>query len=184
MAGPLNTMSRSSGVSSLNGTLVRTPIAPHTCFIRSHMSEPHGSTAPSSILFDSSGTRAARFTSRTMPVPEQVGQAPAELKASDSAPGAWNSLPQPAQVMGSPAATFSVDSLRAPQCGHTCEATRENRSRRLLSSSVIVPNVERMPGTVGRWCRASAAGTCSTSSTWARLAWVRRRRVYVDSASK
>ena len=86
--------------------------------------------------------------------------------------------------MGSPAATFSVGSLRAPQCGHTCEATRENRSRRLLSSSVIVPNVERIPGTVGRWCRASAAGTCSTSSTWARLAWVRRRRVYVDSASK
>ena len=87
-AGPLKTMSRSLGVRSLNGTSVRTPIAPATCFIRSHINEPHGSTAPSSMLFDSSGTSAARFTLRTMPVPAQSGHAPAELKAKDSAPGA------------------------------------------------------------------------------------------------
>ncbi len=54
-AGPWKTMSRSSGVSSQNGTSVRTPIAPHTCFMRSHMSVPHGSTAPSSMVMDSSG---------------------------------------------------------------------------------------------------------------------------------
>ena len=51
------------------------------------MSEPHGATAPSSMVFDSSGTSEARFTSRMTPVPEQVGHAPAELKARDSAPG-------------------------------------------------------------------------------------------------
>ena len=34
----------------------------------------------------------------------------------------------------------------------------------------------RTPGTAGRWCSARAAGTCSTSSTSARPACVRRRR--------
>ena len=38
-------------------------------------------------------------------------------------------------------------------------------SRRLFKSSVPVPKVLRMPGTPGRWCSASAAGTYSTSST-------------------
>ena len=46
-----------------------------------------------------------------------------------------------------------------------------------LSNSVDVPNVERTPGTPGRWCSASEAGTWSTSSTSARAACVMRRRV-------
>jgi len=50
-------------------------------------------------------------------------------------------------------------------------------SRRLFSNSVPVPKVLRMPGTPGRWCSASAAGTYSTSSTEAFEAWVIRRRV-------
>ncbi|MEO2314013.1 hypothetical protein ABG874_02655 [Bifidobacterium pseudocatenulatum] len=52
--------------------------------------------------------------------------------------------------MGSSAATFIVGALRAPQCSQTCEAQRENNRRRPLSNSVIVPNVERTPGTEGR----------------------------------
>ena len=47
-----------------------------------------GATAPSSMVRDSSGTRVARSTVRTMPVPPQVRQAPWLLKASSSAPGA------------------------------------------------------------------------------------------------
>ncbi|MCI1747377.1 MAG: hypothetical protein LKI24_04260 [Acidipropionibacterium sp.] len=50
-------------------------------------------------------------------------------------------------------------------------------SRRLLSSSVEVPKVDRTLGTAGRWRSARAAGTCSTLVTAAREAWVRRRRV-------
>lgn len=46
-----------------------------------------------------------------------------------------------------------------PQCGHAWLPTRENSRRRLFSSSVMVPNVLRTPGTLGRWCNASAAGT-------------------------
>ena len=56
-------------------------------------------------------------------------------------------------------------------------ARREYISRRLLSSSVPVPKVLRIPGTPGRWWRARAAGTYSTSSTSALAAWVIRRRV-------
>ncbi|MBR6037708.1 MAG: hypothetical protein IKP53_02955 [Candidatus Methanomethylophilaceae archaeon] len=54
----------------------------------------------------------------------------------------------------------------------------------LFRSSVDVPNVLLIPGTPGRWCSASAAGTWRTSSTSARAAWVMRLRVYVDSASR
>ncbi len=86
--------------------------------------------------------------------------------------------------MGSSAATFIVGALREPQRSQICEAQRENNRRRLLSNSVIVPNVERTPGTEGRWCKASAAGTCRMTSTCARPAWVRRRLVYVDNASR
>ena len=39
----------------------------------------------------------------------------------------------------------------------------------------MVPKVERTPGTLGRWCSAKAAGTCSASSTCACSACVRRR---------
>ncbi|MGR4793337.1 hypothetical protein [Bifidobacterium adolescentis] len=60
------------------------------------------------------------------------------------------SRPQDAHRMGSSAATFIVGALRAPQCSQTCEAQRENNRRRPLSNSVIVPNVERTPGTEGR----------------------------------
>ncbi len=41
-----------------------------------------------------------------------------------------------------------------------------------------------MPGTPGLWCRASAAGTYSTSSTSAFAACVMRLRVYVERASR
>ena len=150
MAGPANTISRSCSVSWLNGTLVRTPMAPHTCFIKSHINDPHGSTAPSSMLFDSSGTKAERSTSLMIPVPEHVGHAPAALNARSSADGGCMSPPQNVQCIGSSAATFIVGWLRAPQCSHTCDPIRENRRRRLLSSSLIVPNVERTPGTDGR----------------------------------
>lgn len=50
-------------------------------------------------------------------------------------------------------------------------------SRKLLSSSVPVPNVLRIPGTPGLCLSASAAGTYSTSSTAASDAWVIRRLV-------
>ena len=69
-------MARSSSESALNGTSVRTPIARQTSVISDHISVFHGATAPSSIESDSSGTRVARSTVRTMPVPPQVEQAP------------------------------------------------------------------------------------------------------------
>ena len=86
-AGPWKTISRSSGVSSQNGTSVRTPISRQMSFMRSHMRLPHTTTAPSSMVLLSSGTSVDSSTVRTKPVPWQVGQAPSELKASDSAPG-------------------------------------------------------------------------------------------------
>ena len=140
------------------------------------MSVPHDATAPSSMVSDSSGTRELSSTVRTMPVPSHSGQAPSPLKARASALGPKNSTPQTGHVMGRSAATFSVGGTRWP-LGHTWLPTRENRSRRLFKSSVEVPNVLRTPGTAGRWCSARAAGTCSTSSTSARPACVRRRRV-------
>ena len=164
-AGPLNTMSRSAGESSQNGTSVRTPMAPHTCFMRSHISEPQTTTAPSSMVLLSSGTSAARFTVRAIPVPPQVGQAPSLLKASCSAPGPKNLPPQRGHEIASSAATFKLGGTCLPQCGHTWLPTREKRSRRLFNSSLEVPNVERTPGTAGRWCSARAAGTKRTSST-------------------
>ena len=98
-------MSRSSGVSSENGTSRRTPISPHTCFMRSHIRLPQGSTAPSLMVLLSSGTSAASFTRRTVPVPPQVVQAPPLLKASSSAPGPKKVFPQVAHVIGCSAAT-------------------------------------------------------------------------------
>ena len=50
-------------------------------------------------------------------------------------------------------------------------------NRRLFSSSVPVPNVDRIPGTAGRRCSARDAGTYSTSSTSAFAACVIRRLV-------
>ncbi len=49
--------------------------------------------------------------------------------------------------------------------------------RSTSSSSVDVPNVDRTPGTPGRWRSARAAGTCRTESTSARAEWAIRRRV-------
>ena len=127
--GPWNTISRSSGVSSRNGTSVRTPIALHTCFIRSHMSVPHGSTAPSSMEIDSSGTSAASSTVRTMPVPPHVWQAPPLLNAGSSAPGPKNSTPHSGQTRGRSSAMLGDGGTRWP-LGHTWLPTREKRSRR------------------------------------------------------
>ena len=176
-AGPWKTMSRSSGVSSQNGTLVRTPMAPQTCFMRSHMRLPQGSTAPSSMEMDSSGTSEASFTVRTTPVPSQVGHAPPLLNARSSAPGPKNFSPQAGQLMGWSVATAVEGGAYAPQCGQRWLATREKSRRRLLRSSDMVPKVLRTPGTAGRWCSASAAGTWRTSSTAAWAACVMRLRV-------
>lgn len=109
-AGPWNTMSRSFGVRSLNGTSVRTPIARATSFMIDHISVCHGSTAPSSIVRLSSGTRVDSSTVRTMPVPSQVGQAPRLLNARSSAPGAVTGAPHSGQTMGFSKATFMVGS--------------------------------------------------------------------------
>ena len=127
--GPWNTISRSSGVNSQNGTSVRTPIAPHTCFMRSHISVPHGSTAPSSMESDSSGTSDDSSTVRTMPVPPQVAQAPPLLKARSSAPGPKNCAPHTGQTRGSSNATLGEGGTRWP-LGHAWLPTRENSSRR------------------------------------------------------
>lgn len=110
------------------------------------------------MLMSSSRIREASSTSRTMPVPSHDGQAPTELKASSSAPGAWTFAPQFGQAKGSSAATLSVGSFRWP-FGQTCDARRENMSRTTLSSLVDVPKVDLTPGIPGRCRRARAAGT-------------------------
>ena len=81
-------MSFSRSVRSRNGTSVRTPISRQTSVISDHMRLFHGATAPSSIVSESSGTRDAMSTVRTLPVPPHLGHAPCELKASSSALGA------------------------------------------------------------------------------------------------
>ena len=169
-------MAFSSGVRSRKGTSVRTPMARQTSVISDHMREFQGATAPWSMVRLSSGTRAARSTVRIWPVPWQRGQAPPLLKARSSAPGGWKVTPHVGQTSGRSAATSSEGGTAWP-LGQQCSARRENIKRRLLSSSVPVPKVERMPGMPGRWRRASAAGTWRASSTSARVAWVRRRRV-------
>ena len=176
-------MAFSRGERSRKGTSVRTPMARQTSVISDHISEFHGATAPWSMVSPSSGTNVARSTSRICPVPWHRGQAPPPLKAKSSAPGGWKVAPQVGQTSGRSAATSSEGGTAWP-FGHRCSARRENIRRRLLSSSVPVPNVLRMPGTPGRWRRARAAGTCRASATSARAACVIRRRVYVESASK
>ncbi len=79
----------------------------------------------------------------------QVGQAPWELNASSSAEGGANSAPQMGQTKSFPAATAREGGTVCP-LGQRWLANREYISRRLFSSSVPVPNVERMPGTAGR----------------------------------
>lgn len=74
-------------------------------FMSDHMSVPQTTTAPSSIVLESSGTSVASFTVWTIPVPPQVLQAPVLLKASSSAPGPWNCPPQAGQVISCMAAT-------------------------------------------------------------------------------
>ena len=81
-------MARSAGVRELNGTSVRTPIARHTSVMSDHIRLFHGATAPSSIVFDSSGTSVVRSTVMTVPVPPHRRHAPPLLNASSSAPGA------------------------------------------------------------------------------------------------
>ena len=169
-------MSFSRAVKSRKGTLVRTPISRHTSVISDHISVFHGATAPSSMVRLSSGTRLALSTVRTTPVPLHVRHAPWLLKASSSAEGGKKCTPHTGHASCCPAATASVGASRCP-LGQRCAARRENISRRLFKSSVPVPKVLRMPGTPGRWCSASAAGTYSTSSTWAFAACVMRLRV-------
>ena len=99
-------MSFSSAVKSRKGTFVRTPMARQTSVMRDHMRLFQGATAPSSMLIDSSGTRVAMSTVRTVPVPLQSGQAPWELKASSSADGAMKGTPHSGQTRSFSAATF------------------------------------------------------------------------------
>ena len=145
-------------------------------FMSDQMSDCQGATAPWSIVSESSGTSVDSSTARTTPVPSHVRQAPAELNARSSAPGPKNFAPHSGHTISRSAAT-SIDGGQRWPLGQRCEPQREKRSRRELSSSVPVPKVERMPGTDGRWCSASAAGTWRTSSTSAFAAWVMRRRV-------
>ena len=113
-----------------------------------HINVRQGITAPSSIESVSSGTSVALSTDLTMPVPSQVLQAPPLLKARSSAPGAKNFAPQTGQTSDFSAATSSVGPTMWP-FGHLWVARRENMSRIVLSSSVPVPKVLRMPGTPG-----------------------------------
>ena len=96
-SGPARTMSRSQSSRSRQGTSVRTPNsrAMSGCTFQPNMFQ--GLTAPSSRVFEVSGTRASSSTSRTIPVPSQAGQAPSELKASASAPGGSTSAPHSGQ---------------------------------------------------------------------------------------
>ena len=107
-SGPLNTISRSASVSSRNGTFVRTPNSRTMSGCTLNPNVRHGTTAPSSMLSDSSGTRVASSTSRTMPVPWQRGQAPVELNAKSSAPGGIIRSPHSSQNIGDSAATAIV----------------------------------------------------------------------------
>ena len=75
---------------------------------------PHGATAPSLIVSDSSGTSASRSTWRSTPVPWQVGHAPSELKAICSAPRPKNSSPQTGQTKGTSSATFMPGPTSCP----------------------------------------------------------------------
>ena len=105
-SGPAKTISRSSCVNSLNGTSVRTPNSRTIsgCTLQPNIRQ--GATAPSSMLRLWSGTMALSFTSRTIAVPEHLGHAPAELNASDSAPGGVTVLPQSGHFISTSAATF------------------------------------------------------------------------------
>ena len=85
--GPWKTISRSLVVRSLKGTSVRTPMSRAMSTMSDHMSARQLATAPSSMVLVSSGTMVDSSTSRTIPVPPQVGQAPSLLKARLSAPG-------------------------------------------------------------------------------------------------
>ena len=112
----------------------------------------------------SSGTRVARSTVRTTPVPLQVRQAPWQLKASSSADGASKRAPHAGQTNSCPAAhrqggghIVPVGTAVAGQPGvHQAEAVQKLRPR-----AEGAPD----PGHAGRWWRASAAGTYSTWST-------------------
>ena len=162
---------------------VRTPIALQTSVISDHISEFHGATAPPSIERESSGTSESMFTFRTIPVPPHVGHAPVELNEKSSAHGGSNSAPHSGHISGLPAATFTDGGTKCP-LGQTWLPRRENISRRLLESSVSVPNVLLTLGTDGRWRRARAAGTFSICSTFALSACDSLRRVYADNASR
>ena len=87
-SGPLNTMSRSQPSRSRQGTSVRTPNSRAICGWTLKPNICQGMTVPSSIDISGSRMREASSTSLIVPMPSQRGQAPPELKASSSAPGA------------------------------------------------------------------------------------------------
>ena len=106
-SGPLNTISRSASVRLRNGTFVRTPNSRTISGCTLNPNVRQGTTAPSSIVSDSSGTSVASSTSRTMPVPWQRRQAPVELNARSSAPGPMNATPHSGHTVSAPVATSS-----------------------------------------------------------------------------
>ena len=83
-----------------------------------------------------------------------------------------------AGVSGSGKSSLALGVLYAEGSRRYLEALSTYTRRRMTQASkACVDEVLRMPGTPGRWCSASAAGTYSTSSTQALEAWVIRRRV-------
>ncbi|MBR7006228.1 MAG: hypothetical protein IKH98_04910 [Candidatus Methanomethylophilaceae archaeon] len=79
-------------------------------FIRDHISVCHGATAPSSIVFDSSGTRESSSTSYAIPVPSQFLHAPVLLNARSSALGGETSAPQTGHLISIMAAKSMLGS--------------------------------------------------------------------------
>ena len=101
-------MSRSLFVSFFQGTSVLTPMSLAISFIKDHIRDCQGATAPSSMLRESSGMMVAMSISLMTPVPSQRAQAPWELKASSSAPGAKKVSPQTGHTSDLSAATFRL----------------------------------------------------------------------------
>ena len=83
-----------------------------------------------------------------------------------------------AGVSGSGKSSLALGVLYAEGSRRYLEALSTYTRRRMTQAArADVDEVLRMPGTPGRWCSASAAGTYSTSSTSALAACVMRRRV-------
>ena len=108
-------------------------------------------------------------------MPLQAGQAPIELNANDSAPGASNRTPPIGHWIS--IAWVAIDGGTSWPFGQRWVPSRDMISRSTLSTSLIVPTVLRGPGTGGRCRNASAGGRWSIRSASGRWSWVSRRRL-------